>query len=145
MTTTDTSCYCLQLREISRLLCRVYDDYLSVSGVQTGQFGLLRCLHYGLRTPTQLADKLVLDHTTVLRNLNLIQKKNWAVCQVNLNDKRERVWQLTPEGQQAYTQALPQWQAAQAHVAHTLAHHHSAHVPEQLHQIVRSLSVPISP
>ena len=108
-----THCFCLQLRETSRTVCRLYDLYLEQAGLQSGQFGLLCCLNTKPQTINQLAEYLMLDHSTVTRNMQVIHRLNWVKMTPNPADKREKFWDLTEQGTAVYEKAYPLWEKAQ--------------------------------
>src|SRR5260221_5650255 len=61
----------------------------------------------------RLANLMVMDRTTLTRDLGLLSKQGWARIEVG-EDHRLRVVTLTEEGQRVLAQALPLWQQAQS-------------------------------
>ena len=75
------------------------------------------------REINHLADLLVMDRTTLTRNLGLLRKQGWARIEVG-KDHRMRVVTLTEEDQRVLAQALPLWQQAQSQVFDRLSPQH---------------------
>jgi DNA-binding MarR family transcriptional regulator len=113
-------CACANLRGAARAITRLYDDILRPSGLQATQFSLLVTIALASPTPiTQLAERLVMDRTTLTRNLKPLQKQ--GLIQVATGeDQRTRLVSLTESGQQALARALPLWEKAQAQAVNTL-------------------------
>lgn len=107
-------CFCSQLKETSRTVSRLYDIYLEKAGIQSSQFGLLCCLNAHSQTINQIADFLMLDHSTVTRNMQVIHRLDWVSMTTNPADKREKFWQLTETGLAVYKNAYPLWEQAQS-------------------------------
>jgi DNA-binding MarR family transcriptional regulator len=133
------TCFCLQLRETSRTVCRLYDHYLEQAGVQTGQFGLLCCLKEEPKTINQLSDYLMLDHSTVTRNMQVIYRLNWVVMTPNPADKREKFWQLSDTGRHVYEKAYPLWEKAQASLDAALDELNMSDLQDQLCRLAHQL------
>jgi DNA-binding MarR family transcriptional regulator len=67
----------------------------------------------GPASVTRLAERLALDRTTLTRNLKVLAEQGMISIAAG-EDRRERVVELTGEGQAAIDRATPVWQAAQA-------------------------------
>jgi DNA-binding MarR family transcriptional regulator len=64
-------------------------------------------------TMNQLAQYLVMDRTTLTRNLKPLERE--GLIQINPGkDKRTRLISLTPEGIEALQKALPLWELSQS-------------------------------
>ena len=106
-------CACASLRRAARVVTRLYDDALKPTGLRVTQFGLLsNLMALGSSTLTQLADAMVVDHTTLTRNLDLLEARGLVVTQEG-QDRRERQLRLSEKGIAALSEAYPLWQAAQ--------------------------------
>ena len=84
------------------------------------QFSLLAVLKRwpGVNQAT-LGRVLVLDKTTLSRNLALMKRKGW-IRPADTGDKRERGFHLTAEGDKLLKQARPGWQRAQTRLQRAL-------------------------
>jgi DNA-binding MarR family transcriptional regulator len=114
------NCACANLRAATRAVTRVYDDILRPSGLQATQFTLLATIALvGSAPVTQLAEILVMDRTTLTRNLKPLEKQG-LIQVMSGEDQRLRLVSLTEPGQQALAKALPLWEQAQAQAVNTL-------------------------
>ena len=114
------TCTCLQLRKAARVVTRIFDETLRPSGLLCSQLPILITLSIDGSTPiTLLAEKLLLDRTTLGRNLKPLEKQGLIEI-VAGDDRRTREVALTNRGPEAVAKAIPFWERAQAHVVETL-------------------------
>ncbi len=107
-------CICFNLRKAARAVTQAYDAGLEPSGLRVTQFSILVGLSLGERFPmTQFADALVMDRTTLTRNLRPLEGRGLVRIEQGL-DRRERYIALTDAGREALDRALPLWRTAQA-------------------------------
>lgn len=109
-----TDCYCTQFRRSSRALTRLYDAALKDHGIRITQFSLLRALRRlgGAATFSQLAEEVVLDTTTISRNVKVLAANGWVSFQ-NTYDGREKKIRISNAGARKIDAATPSWQVAQ--------------------------------
>ncbi len=106
-------CVCANLRRATRAVTKIYDDALRPSGLKITQFNLLGSLMaLGPTTLSELAKDMVIDRTTLTRNLEPLEARGLVASQGGA-DRRERQLTITAEGVAALTAAYPLWQAAQ--------------------------------
>ena len=73
------------LRKSSRAVTQIYDTILKPSGLRSRQFALLGPMsNRGSITMTRLAKALVMDRTTLTRNLRPLEKQGFIV--INMGD-----------------------------------------------------------
>ena len=111
-------CTCLRVRKAARRLSQIYDRHLDGSGLTITQFSLLGHLRAfdGIGI-SALADKLVMDASTLTRNLRPLEKRGLIVQRADAADRRNRRLSLTREGHAAFAVARPRWELAQREVA----------------------------
>jgi len=110
-------CYCGSIRQASRIVTQMYDRALKPSGIKITQFGIMRLLSaYPALTTGAIAEALAMDSTTLTRTLKIIQDSGWIACEPG-EDRRERHWTLTVEGQDRLREAVPLWKNAQKEFA----------------------------
>jgi DNA-binding MarR family transcriptional regulator len=109
-----TDCYCTQFRRSSRALTRLYDAALKDHGIRITQFSLLRALRRldGAATFSELAEEVVLDVTTISRNVKVLAAAGWVSFQ-NTDDGREKKIRLNAAGARKIDSAAASWQIAQ--------------------------------
>ena len=114
------TCTCFNLRKASRAVTQLFDEKLKPSGLLATQFTILVAISVaGNGTMNNLAKGLVMDRTTLTRNLKPLEKQGLIVIQPG-EDQRVRVVSLTDEGRAALAKALPLWDEAQAYVVEGL-------------------------
>ncbi|MGB8698310.1 MAG: MarR family winged helix-turn-helix transcriptional regulator [Thermosynechococcaceae cyanobacterium] len=111
-----SSCACFNLRKASRVFTQHFDEALKPTGLLITQFSILAAIA-SVRSGTinELAAGLVMDRTTLTRNLKPLEREGWIQIEAG-QDQRERVVNLTQAGQALLAQAFPLWQQAQAQV-----------------------------
>jgi DNA-binding MarR family transcriptional regulator len=118
--TSPANCTCFNLRKAARAVTQVYDEALRPSGLKATQLSLLYVVdHLGPSGITELARTLVMDRTTLTRNLKPLMEQRLLEI-VEGADRRRRPIALTPRGRNKLAEALPLWQEVQACVAHDL-------------------------
>ena len=116
-------CHCANLRRAARAVSRYYDAHLAPSGLTVAQYSLLRALsRLEPATAGELGAALVLDRTTLVRNLRPLTERHFVaeVGAAERRDRRAKPLALTPAGRQALEVADPLWRLAQDGVAEAL-------------------------
>lgn len=107
------SCACQNLRRLTRLVTRIYDQELRKANIEVTQFGLLTALAIvGEANQKALSAGFAMDSTTLTRTLALLRKQGWIQVRPG-NDRRERLFRLTEAGKRQLAMAQPHWQAAE--------------------------------
>lgn len=107
------TCACTALRKASRAVTRLYDEMMDETGMSIVQFSILRNMARHDALPLmQLADRLVMDRTTLYRALKPIEQRGWIA--LSDGEGRAKLARLTKDGRQALKDATKAWQAAQA-------------------------------
>jgi DNA-binding MarR family transcriptional regulator len=109
----DLPCACQDLRRLTRVVTRIYDQELRDTGLEITQFGLLTALGLiGEANQKQLSAGFVMDSTTLTRTLGLLRKQGWIAVRRG-KDRRERLFSLTREGKRKLAAAQPYWERAE--------------------------------
>jgi DNA-binding MarR family transcriptional regulator len=118
---TSFGCTCLRLRKAARRVSQIYDSYVEPYGLTITQFGLLAHLRVlpGVSV-SALAAKLVMDPTTLTRNMKPLAKKGLVAFRTDPEDRRTRALNLTAKGRETFRAAKPAWAKAQRHVEEAL-------------------------
>lgn len=106
--------YC-SARQASRYTTQLYDHCLQVVSLTMSQFTILAWLsQYPGITMKELATRLVMDRTTLLRAVKPLERDG-LVMQVPASKARSRLLALflTEQGKHKYREAYPHWSAAQ--------------------------------
>ena len=107
-------CACMSLRKTTRAVTRFFERVMAESGLHVTQFTLLQALvRSGPVTLSALAARLVMDRTTLTRNLRpLIERRLVSVSPGA--DRRQRAVELTERGREAFAATLSSWREAQS-------------------------------
>ena len=107
------TCACQNLRRVTRLVTRIYDQELRKAGIEITQYGLLTALAIaGEVNQKALSAGFAMDSTTLTRTLAVLRKYGWIHVKRG-KDKRELLFRLTEAGKRQIALAQPHWQAAE--------------------------------
>lgn len=112
------NCTCFNLRKISRVVTQVFEDVFRHEGIELKgtQYSLLvNVFAYGPVPITRLAEILVMDRTSLARNLKPLGNKGYLKIKSG-KDKRTKMVELTPAGKEILSDAYPHWKSAQRSV-----------------------------
>ncbi len=113
-------CACFNVRKAARVITQNFDEIMQPSGVRATQFTILVMIASSdAATLSELADKLVMDRTTLTRNLKPLQEQG-LIKDVPGADRRTRSINLTSKGRRVLLKALPLWKKAQARMTRYL-------------------------
>jgi DNA-binding MarR family transcriptional regulator len=106
-------CACQNLRRLSRVVTRIYDQELRRAGLDITQFGLLTLgAAVGEANQKRLSAGFAMDSTTLTRTLGLLRKQGWVHARHG-KDRRERLFSLTEAGKRQIAMAQPHWEQAE--------------------------------
>jgi DNA-binding MarR family transcriptional regulator len=92
-------CNCLAIRQAARHVTQFYDQVLAPSGLRATQFAILgRLSRSGPMTINELAAALVMDRTTLGRNLLPLERDGLIEIGPGASDRRRREARLTAAG-----------------------------------------------
>jgi len=132
-------CACFGLRKVTRAVTQFYDRLLEPADIRATQFTLLIALSSAAgKTLTELAEDLVMDRTTLTRNLKPLEKAGYITI-VRLADRRSKGYTLTDKGREAINKGVPLWRKAQQQVVGQLGNERFHKLLNEL-QAVRSLA-----
>ncbi|MCB2185599.1 MAG: MarR family winged helix-turn-helix transcriptional regulator [Deltaproteobacteria bacterium] len=119
--TPSLPCLCAAVRKAGRRLTRHYDRRLEPSGLKITQFSMLANINRnpGL-TVSDLAGLLVMDQTTVTRNLGVLVREGYVRLEPAETDRRVKRVYISGPGAAKLAQARPWWDQAQREVEETL-------------------------
>jgi DNA-binding MarR family transcriptional regulator len=106
-------CACQNLRRATRAVTRIYDQELRKAGLEITQFGLLTALATtGEANQKRLSAGFAMNSTTLTRTLGLMLKQGWIRVWRG-EDRRERMFRLTPAGKRKMAEAQQHWEQAE--------------------------------
>ncbi len=114
-------CVCFNIRKTARAITQLYEEALRPTGLRATQFTLLVATRVmGAVTISDLAQALVMDRTTLTRNLKPLEQQGMVRILPGKFDRREREVTLTTSGQETLAFALPLWNTIQNQVTQEL-------------------------
>jgi len=112
---TSEECNCFAMRAAARHLSQSYDRFLAPSGLRTTQFSILaRLKRRGPLTINALAEDMVMDRTTLGRNILPLERDGLISIEPTASDRRAKELRLTKAGEKRLQAALKGWSQAQA-------------------------------
>ncbi|HWD60641.1 MAG TPA: MarR family winged helix-turn-helix transcriptional regulator [Stellaceae bacterium] len=109
-----SECNCLAIRQAARHVTQFYDQLFAPTGLRATQFAILsRLRHAGPMTINALAQLLVMDRTTLGRNILPLQRDGLVEVGPNPSDRRRRELRLTESGIRMHRDAVARWEEAQ--------------------------------
>lgn len=110
-------CACRNLRMTSRVITQYFDKAFQSSGLRATQFALLADISSReSSTVGELADVLLMDQTTVTRNIEILRKSGHIDVRLADDDSRKRCITINELGIIALKAAIPSWDKAQQHI-----------------------------
>lgn len=110
----EQQCLGLLTRQVAHRVTQWYDQCLQSSGLRSTQFNVLVAIAIAQTVPlTRLAEILVLDRTTLARNLKPLEQQGLVRIEAG-EDRRVHLIRLTEAGYALLQQALPAWEKAQS-------------------------------
>ena len=74
-------CLCGNLRMAARAVSGVYDRHLGDAGVQSSQMAVLWAVSAARgMTVKDIAAKIAMHETTLIRNLRVLEREGWSCC-----------------------------------------------------------------
>ena len=108
------ACNCLALRQAARHVTQFYDQVLTPTGLRATQYSILaRLSRRGAMTINALAAELVMDRTTLGRNILPLQRDGLIAVGPGRSDRRSKELSLTRSGRARLRAAAKAWTQAQ--------------------------------
>ena len=108
-------CNCLAIRQAARHVTQFYDQLFAPVGLRATQYAILsRLKREGPMTINALAAALVMDRTTLGRNILPLQRDELIEIVASPVDRRRRELRLSAAGADKQRQASERWAVAQS-------------------------------
>ncbi len=106
-------CASFNFRRAARAMTALFDHALHGSGIRSTQFTILTAVAKAQPVSAgKISETLVMDATTLTRNLNLLRKQGLVTVSPR-GSMRQRFVSLTFDGEKALARAVPLWQEIQ--------------------------------
>jgi DNA-binding MarR family transcriptional regulator len=107
-------CNCLAVRQAARHITQFYDQWLAPSGLRTTQFSILAKLRQmGPMTMNALAAEMVMDRTTLGRNILPLERDRLVAVAHGRHDRRSKELRITEAGERSFEAGFKGWRKAQ--------------------------------
>jgi DNA-binding MarR family transcriptional regulator len=134
-----TDCNCLAVRQAARYVTQFYDRYLAAAGLRTTQYGILsRLKRHGPMSINTLAAELVLDRTTLGRNIRPLERDGLIKIESDPSDGRSRILRLTKAGDARFQRAQKHWAEAQKRFERVYGDRQASQLRKNLRALVAS-------
>jgi DNA-binding MarR family transcriptional regulator len=111
---TSEDCNCYAVRAAARHVSQFYDQVLAPTGLRTTQYSMLAKLRRkGPLTINALAADMVMDRTTLGRNILPLQRDGLIRIEPGAADRRAKALRLTKAGEKRLQAARERWAVAQ--------------------------------
>jgi len=138
-------CNCLALRAATRHVTQFYDQVIAPTGLRTTQFSILAKLkRRGPLTINALAEDLVMDRTTLGRNILPLERDKLISVEPAASDRRAKELHLTKAGERRLEAARKRWSVAQGQFEASFGAKRAADLRASLRAVVASELVPIA-
>jgi len=130
-------CYCLAVRQAARYVTQIYDECIAPVGLRSTQFSILSKLRRkGPMTINALAADMVMDRTTLGRNILPLEREGLISVKPAASDRRSKEIILTKEGESCLEAAAEGWSKAQARFEKSFGRERASELRALLHAVV---------
>ena len=134
---TFAACNCHAVRSAARHVTQFYDQVLAPTGLRTTQFTILATLQAtGPLTINALAAEIVMDRTTLGRNILPLERDGLVRIAPSADDRRAKEVALTKAGEKRLQAAAKKWSAAQGRFESTFGAKRAAGLRSLLRSVV---------
>ena len=107
-------CNCLAVRQAARHITQFYDQLLAPSGLRTTQFSIIAKLRgLGPMTINALAAEMVMDRTTLGRNILPLERDGLIAVEQGSRDRRSKELRVAEAGEARFRAGMKGWVQAQ--------------------------------
>ena len=129
-------CNCLAVRQAARHITQFYDQFLAASGLRTTQFSILaRLRRLGPMTINALAAEMVMDRTTLGRNILPLERDGLIAVEQGRRDRRSKELRVTEAGEARFRAGVEGWVQAQRQFEKAFGAERTADMRALLHAV----------
>lgn len=138
-------CNCFTVRAAARHVTQCYDQFLAPTGLRATQFSILaRLKRRGPQTINVLAEGMVMDRTTLGRNILPLERDGLIKVEPAASDRRAKELHLTKAGEKRFEAARKKWVEAQARFENVFGAKRGSDLRAMLRAVVASELAPVS-
>jgi DNA-binding MarR family transcriptional regulator len=132
-------CNCFVVRSAARHVTQLYDQFLAPVGLHVTQFSILAKLkRRGPMTINALAKEMLMDRTTLSRNVLPLERDGMVKIEASISDGRAKELHLTKAGDKRLQAGREAWAQAQARFENRFGAKRAADFRAMLHAVVAS-------
>jgi len=132
-------CNCFIVRSAARHVTQLYDQFLAPVGLHVTQFSILAKLkRLGPMTINALAKEMVMDRTTLGRNVLPLERDGLIRIEASASDSRAKALHLTKAGEKRLLAGREAWERAQARFTDRFGAKRAAEFRAMLRAVVES-------
>ena len=132
-------CNCFVVRSAARHVTQLYDQFLAPVRLHVTQFSILAKLkRLGPTTINALAKEMVMDRTTLGRNVLPLERDGLIRIEASASDGRAKELHLTTAGEKRLRAGREAWERAQARFDSRFGAKRAAEFRAMLHAVVAS-------
>src|SRR5215470_5896271 len=132
-------CNCFVVRSAARHVTQFYDQFLAPVGLHVTQFSILAKLkRLGPPTINALAKEMVMDRTTLGRNVLPLERDGLIKIEASATDGRAKELHLTKAGEKRLLAGREAWEQAQARFQNRFGTKRAADFRAMLRAVVAS-------
>ena len=129
-------CTCLAVRQAARHVTQLYDRHLASAGLRTTQFSILaRLRRHETMTINVLAEDMVMDRTTLGRNILPLERDGLISIKPGRADRRSKELRLTEAGRERLRAGVQSWRDAQREFATAFGNERTVGLRALLHDV----------
>ena len=134
-----SECNCLAIRQAARHVTQFYDQLFAPIGLRATQFAILsRLRQYGPMSINALAALLVMDRTTLGRNILPLQRDGLIEVTPSASDRRRHELRLTDAGRARHRAGTKHWDEAQQRFSAVFGDERAAALRDLLREVSAS-------
>jgi DNA-binding MarR family transcriptional regulator len=127
------------VRQAARYITQFYDRCLAAAGLRTTQYGVLaRLKRQGPMSINTLAAELVVDRTTLGRNIRPLERDGLIAIESDPSDGRSKILRLTKAGEARFQRAEKHWVEAQNRFERAYGGRQASRLRESLRAVIVS-------
>ncbi|WP_338452822.1 MarR family winged helix-turn-helix transcriptional regulator [Niallia oryzisoli] len=135
-------CACANIRKAARIITQVYEKKMTPTGLKVTQYYMLvNIARHKKISISQLGDIMLLDQSTITRNVNILKKSGYVNIIRNINDSRAKLVSITEIGLAKLEEATPVWLQIQEKVENDIGKEKYKDLMETLKMIQESISL----
>lgn len=133
-------CACANIRKAARIVTQTYEKKMAPTGLKVTQYYMLVNIarHCNISI-SELGNIMLLDQSTVTRNINILQKDNYVAITRDINDSRTKTVSITDSGLSKIEEATPIWLQLQENIETDMGTKKFKDLLQTLNQLQRTL------